>query len=94
MFDFENKHRSKLEIDTYSTRKKAIKYSNRMIDAFSILTEIEGLLSDVDIKKKGDSDIMFQTDTIKGKDFAIQLLFVADSDDPVAAKIIKKGEEE
>jgi hypothetical protein len=90
MFEFKNKHRSKLEIDTYSTREKAVSYSSRMIDAFEVLSKIESLLSDVDIEKKGDSDIIFQTGTIKGKDFAIRLLFVADSDEPVAAKIIKR----
>ena len=94
MFNFENNHKIKARLDSDSSRGNALKYLNKLTDAFEVLEEVESLLSGVLLEKKCSTDCVAQTSSIKGKDFCIKLLFSHDSESPLAAEIVKECSDE
>ena len=69
MFEFKNNHKTQVEINSESSRENAVKYIEKMVDAFETLRHIETLLGGIKITKRGDSDCVVTTAQIEGKDF-------------------------
>lgn len=90
MFDFKNNHKIKAKLDCDSSRGNALKYLKKLTDAFEVLEEVESLLSGVLLKKRCSTDCIAQTSIIKGKDFCIKFLFSHDSENPLAAEIVRE----
>jgi len=89
VYDFTNKHKTQVDMDSSSSNFNAMKYADKLYDAFSMLSDIESLLSGVDIKKKCATDCILTTLEMPGKDFRLQLLFSKDSEEPLAVKLIE-----
>lgn len=92
MFNFENKHITQVQIDSNLSRANALKYVDKLVDAFAILHEIEALLGGLPANKKLVTDCLVTTAKIEGKDFHVKLVFSPDSEKPHAAEIIMESE--
>lgn len=92
MFDMNNNHRSQVEITSSTSKASAIKYVDKLMDAFELLGDVESLLNGLKITKHSATDCVITTAQIKDKDFSVRLLFSHDSDKPIGAEIIKECE--
>lgn len=96
IFNWENKHKKVAEVKgelSSKSRNHAREYTDKMAQAFWILSQVEGLLQERLIIREYDTDCMITMNNIEGKDFRIQLLFTDSNPEPIAARIIKDGEE-